>query len=138
MNRLTTSDIRNWLKGLLGNTFNTYYINRNNKNKQPNQKKLGVYYTKNSLPHLLEVMGGYTEHRDDYFTILIIGTDDYEESLELAEEVFNKFINNNLIEEINEIRINQIELLTQVQDVSDFDNEGLYEFVINIKVNYQY
>jgi hypothetical protein len=139
MNRLKTDDIRNWLKGLLGDTFNTYYINKVNKNKRPNTNKLGVYYTKNSLPHIYECLGGYEDHRTDYFTLLIIGNDNYEESRELGEKVFETLLTNSFMTlTINDIVINQIELITQLEDVSDYETEGLYEFVINLKINYNY
>ena len=137
MYRLKTGDIRDWLKNGLGDLFQTYYINKVNKNKQPNNK-LGVYYTKNSLPHIFECLGGYETDRTDYFTLLIIGTDNYEESREKGEEVFEWLLNENLKNPliINNKRINRLELMTQLEDVSDFDTEGFYEFVINLKVEY--
>lgn len=140
MNRLTTADVRMWMRSLLGDTFTTYYINKANKNKQPNDKKLGCYYTKNSLPKLYEVMGGYGTDRTDYFTLLIVGTDDFEESLEMAEKVFEELIKESSKEKltINNIDIDNIQITTQIEDVSDFENIGLYEFVINFKVVYQH
>lgn len=138
MNRLTTNDVRNYLREVLGDTFNTYYINKVNKNKNP-EKKLGVYYTKNSLPHVFQCFGGYLSNRTDYFTLLVIGTDNYEESRELGEKVFNTLLEQkqNKIT-INNIDISTLELITQLEDVSDFENEGIYEFVINLKVSYKH
>lgn len=138
---LTTKDIREWIKSLLPNdTFNRYYCNLLNKNN-PIDKQLGIYYTKDKLQHLEVDMGGNIDRRKEGFTFLIRGNDNYEESKELAILVVNTLYkqyteNKNL--EINNIPIYTIDFLTDVIDVSDYEKENVYEFVINIVVCYKY
>lgn len=138
---LTTKDIREWLKSLLPNdAFARYYCNLLDKNNSINNQ-LGIYYTKDKLQHLVIDMGGNIDRRKEGFTILIRGSDNYEESRELAilvaSTIYKQYIENiNL--EINNIPIYTIDFLTDVVDVSDYEKENVYEFVINIVVCYKY
>ena len=138
---LTTEDMKNYIKGLLPKgVFNRYYCNLLDKNN-PIEKQLGVYYTKDNLQHIQVDYGCSIDRYTEGFTILIQGTDNYQESLDLSRLVltnlYNDYYNKETLK-INDINIYTIQFLTDLIDVSDFENENVYEFTINIVICYEY
>lgn len=138
---LTTEDMKNYIKGLLPEgVFNRYYCNLLNKNN-PVDKQVGVYYTKDNLSHISVDYGCNIDRYTEGFTILIRGTDNYQESLDLSRLVltnlYNDYYNKETLK-INDINIYTIQFLTDLIDVSDFENENVYEFTINIVICYEY
>lgn len=135
---LSTYDIRDWLenenKDKLPNT--TWNANKYDK-KTHNQSC--VYYLYKDKEHRKTYIGGYSKDITDYFTILIYGNDNFKESRKIAEIIF-EYIQNlkfNKNKHIGSYLINSINLLTNIEDVSDYEETNTYEFVIQFEINYE-
>lgn len=136
---LKTEDLRDYFEENL-QELNIKHNNWN-VNKLDNKKRENIvfYYLYNTEERRKMYIGSISNSYTDYYTILIHHNENYKESREIAEKIYDfilemmikdkLIINNNLIEDI--------EIITNIQDVSDFEETNLYEFVIQFKMTYK-
>lgn len=136
---LKTEDLRDYFEE---NMEELNVKNENwNVNKLDSKRKENIvfYYLYDNAERRKMYIGNISKSIKDYYTILIHWNENYKESRKIAEKIYD-FILEMMMKEhliIENNLVENIEIITNIQDVSDFEETNLYEFVIQIEITYK-